>query len=102
MIELETIAIDEADGSVRTEQRNREHFQQVTTNLKGWVDLTLGFGFGRGATSILSGLTARSTIWPLVGSGSSLGFLLRPLVRCGRLTRTPFFWLGWSGLGWRS
>jgi hypothetical protein len=44
VIELETVAIDEADGGVRTKQRNGEHFQEVTTDLKGRLDLLLDFG----------------------------------------------------------
>ena len=54
MIELETVAINEADGGMRTKQRNREHLQEVTTDLKGRFDLALGFGFGRRAILVLS------------------------------------------------
>jgi len=53
VIELETIAIDEADGGMRTKWRNQEHFQEVTTDLKGRINLVSEFGFGRRAILVL-------------------------------------------------
>ena len=54
MIELEAIAIDEADGGVRPKKGNGEHFQQITTHLKGRLNLALEFGFRRRAILVLS------------------------------------------------
>jgi len=53
VIELEMVTINEADGGMRTKQRNREHFQEVTTDLEGQLDLVFDFWFGRRATLIL-------------------------------------------------
>ena len=64
MIELEAIAVDEADGSVRTKKRNGEHFQEVTADLKGRLNLVLEFRFGRKGIFIPS--SARTTTGHLV------------------------------------
>ena len=53
VIELEAIAIDEADGSMRTKWGKQEHFQEVTTDLNGRIDLVSEFGLGRRAALIL-------------------------------------------------
>ena len=53
MVELKAIAVNEADGGVRTEQRNGEHFYEVSTDLNGRTDLILDFGSPRRATFIL-------------------------------------------------
>ena len=58
MVELQIIPIDEADGGMRTERWNGEHFQKVATDLESQPKLALGFGF-----SILSvNLSASSAL----------------------------------------
>ena len=74
MIELETVSIDEADGGIRTEQGNGEHFRQVTADLDSRLDLAFGLGFGRRVVFVVSfDLSARSVIQRLVRSGILLG-----------------------------
>jgi hypothetical protein len=43
MVELDAIAIDEADGCVRTEGRDGELFQEISPNLEICLLLTIGF-----------------------------------------------------------
>jgi len=58
VVELQIIPIDEADGGMRTERWNGEHFQKVATDLESQPKLALGFGF-----SILSvNLSASSAL----------------------------------------
>jgi hypothetical protein len=71
MIELEAIAIDKPDSSMGAEKGNREHFQEVATNLNCWADLGLNFEWWCGGTLIIF-LNLRDA-W--VQPGSCLGFL---------------------------
>ena len=48
------VTIDEADGGMRTKRRNREHFLEVTTDLKGQFDLVFYFWSGRRAILVVS------------------------------------------------
>ena len=72
MIELEAVAIDEADGGMGPEQRDGEHLQQVTTDLHGGIDLGFTFSRRHGETFfvLLAGGFSRHGFRPIVRPGS--------------------------------
>ena len=45
VVELETVAIDKANGGMRAEQRNGQHFKEVSTDLNCRIDSVLDSGF---------------------------------------------------------
>ena len=68
MIELEAVAIDEADGGMGPEQRDGEHLQQVATDLQGGIDLGFTFSRRHGETFFVEGFS-RHTFRPIVRLG---------------------------------
>ena len=80
MIELDPVAIDQADGCVRTEGRDGELFEQVSPNLKIRVLLLLGLVCLRPPGYPFGWLAARSRLVARLG---------RLPLRIGELFRRP-------------
>ena len=45
VVELETVAIDEAGCGMGTKNRAGKPLQEVATDMKGWIEVTVGFSF---------------------------------------------------------
>ena len=75
VVELQTIAINEADGSMRAKQRDREHFQKITTDLHGRTGLRFWFRCRQRGTLVLISADPRAAMKLLNPGVLFLGFL---------------------------